>query len=76
MTPPRIDKIRVLRGENNNACIFTEGTDILSLHLEYPVVNVIQHAPRGHIIKLAAFGCVSSDAEAGSYDCNRPNLQL
>ena len=42
MTPPRIDKVRILIGEDNHARTFADGTDICCLHLEYPMVNVIQ----------------------------------
>lgn len=48
---------------DNNARIFADGTDILCLHLEYPMVNVVQTRSEGTHLQVGSWWRVSSDAE-------------
>src|SRR5262249_47321365 len=42
--PARIGEVRVLRRQQPHTGVFTDLTDVLCLHLEYPRFSVIQHS--------------------------------
>ena len=66
-TTARINKVRVLREEDNNARIFADGTDISCPRLEYPMIYVIQTRSEGHSLKLVTGGVSPLTQNAGSH---------
>ena len=62
MAPVRVSEIRVLREENNDAHLLADGVDVCRLHLEYPMVGVVQTRSEGTHRKVGSFQCIPSDA--------------